>query len=252
MNIHEEVAELETPTGAMRTYVYSPATPAATSTNERNRPGIVFFSEIFQQTGPIKRAASILAGNGYVVAVPEIFHELEPAGSVIPYDQGGADRGNSHKTAKTIDSYDSDASAALAFLANHPKCSGKLGSFGICIGGHLSFRAAMNPAVKAAACFYATDIHKSSLGRGMKDDSLARIGDINGELMMVWGRQDPHIPVEGRQLIYQALTDAETNFSWHEFNAAHAFLRDEGPRYDPELALICYQMALRLFARNLS
>ena len=25
-------------------------------------------------------------------------------------------------------------------------------------------------------------------------------------------------------------------FTWHEFNGQHAFMRDEGPRYDPELS----------------
>ena len=49
---------------------------------------------------------------------------------------------------------------------------------GICIGGHLAFRAAMNPDVLGAACFYATDTHKSGLGKGMKDDSLERATDI--------------------------------------------------------------------------
>ena len=128
----------------------------------------------------------------------------------------------------------------------HHHCTGKLGVMGICIGGHLAFRAAMQPDVLAATCFYATDIHKRSLGEGMHDNSLDRIGEITGELLMIWGRQDPHIPREGRALIYNALSDAGAHFQWHEFNNAHAFLRDEGPRYDPAAARICYDMALEL------
>jgi len=68
---------------------------------------------------------------------------------------------------------------------------------------------------------------------------------------MIWDRQDPHIPPEGRALIYNALSDAGAHFQWHEFNAAHAVLRDEGPRYDPAAARICYDMALELFTRKL-
>ncbi|HCC58905.1 MAG TPA: dienelactone hydrolase, partial [Solibacterales bacterium] len=34
-------------------------------------------------------------------------------------------------------------------------------------------------------------------------------------------------------------------------NAAHAFLRDEGPRYDPVLARHCYGLVLELFHRCL-
>ena len=109
----------------------------------------------------------------------------------------------------------------------------------------------MNPEVLAGICFYATDIHKRGLGKGMHDNSLDRVGEIKGEMLMIWGRQDPHVPREGRALIYNALADAGTNFQWHEFNAAHAFVRDEGPRYDPAAAQICYAMALELFKRRL-
>ena len=45
----------------------------------------------------------------------------------------------------------------------------------------------------------------------------------------------------------QPMTKAGLIFTWHEFNAAHAFLRDEGPRFDPKLALRCYGMAVDLF-----
>src|SRR5450755_1184901 len=117
MTIIEETVPLLTPTGEMRTLVSSPATPG-------RYPGIVLFSEIFQITGPIRRTAAWLAGQGYVVATPEIYHELEPAGTVIPYDQAGAEKGNADKIAKEISSYDADARAALDYLAARPDASG--------------------------------------------------------------------------------------------------------------------------------
>ena len=240
----DEVTDLPTPTGPMRTYIFRPVAAG-------RYPGVVLFSEIFQVTAPIRRTAALLAGHGFVVAVPEVYHELEPAGTVLAYDTAGADRGNAHKTTKTLASYDADARAALDFLKAHPACTDNLGVFGMCLGGHLAFRASMNADVQAGVCFYATDIHKRSLGRGMNDDTLDRMREIKAELLMVWGRQDPHVPQEGRALIYQAMTEAGLHFTWHEFNAAHAFLRDEGLRYDPELALRCYGMAVDLFRRKL-
>ncbi len=239
--LEESALELETPTGAMRTYVYRPKA-------EGRYPGVVLFSEIFQRTGPIGRMAALLAGHGYVVAVPEIFHELEPAGTVLGYDQAGADAGNRHKVGKPTSAYDADARAVLDHLAARPDASGKLLAMGVCIGGHLAFRCAFDARVRGAACFYATDIHKGSLGQG-GDDSLARAGEIKGELLMVWGRQDPHIPDAGRSQIQARLLETERRFTWHEFNAAHAFLRDEGPRYDPALALVSYRLVLDMFAR---
>ncbi len=245
MILHDnEHANLATPFGPMRTCVFRPVA-------EGRYPGILLFSEIFQVTGPIRRTAALLAGHGFVVAVPEIYHEFLPAGTVLAYDQAGADKGNELKTTKELASYDADARAVLDFLKSHPACTGRLGVMGICIGGHLSFRAAMNADVLAGVCFYATDIHKRGLAKGKCDNSLDRMKDIRSEMLMIWGRQDPHVPREGRALIYNAMADAGLHFTWHEFNGQHAFLRDEGHRYDPELALKSYGLALELFKRKL-
>ena len=46
-------------------------------------PAIVFYSEIFQRTAPIIRAASYLAGHGFVVAVPEIYHDTDGAAGYV-------------------------------------------------------------------------------------------------------------------------------------------------------------------------
>ena len=239
-----EFVDLETSTGPMRTHVFRPVAGG-------KYPGVVLFSEIFQVTGPIRRTAAFLAGHGFVVAVPEIFHNLETPGCVLAYDQEGADRGNHDKITKEISSYDEDARAVIAYLQSHPACTGKIGTVGICIGGHLAFRCAMNPEVKAGVCFYATDIHKSSLGAGMNDNTLKRIGELKAEMLMIYGRQDPHVPREGRRIVYDAMSDAGVNFTWHEFNGQHAFLRDEGHRYDPELAYKCQGLMLELLKRKL-
>ena len=249
--VEDPFVDLPTPTGPMRTYVYRPVPAQGTRVATERFPGVVLYSEIFQRTAPIHRTATLLAGNGFLVAVPEIFHELEPAGTVLAYDEAGTDRGNRHKVGKPVAAFDSDARAVLDWLAASPHCTGKLGVMGICIGGHLAFRAAMQRDVRATACFYATDVHKGSLGRG-GDDSLARAGDIRGELMMVWGRQDPHVPDEGRTSIQRRLVEAGCVFTWHEHNAQHAFLRDEGHRYDPALALESYRQVVELFRRMLA
>jgi carboxymethylenebutenolidase len=240
----DEHVDLATASCPMRVHILRPAAPG-------RYPGLVFFSEIFQVTAPIRRTAAFLAGHGYVVAVPEVYHEFEPPGTILAYDTAGADRGNAHKINKPVANFDADARACIEHLKSRPDCTGRLGCIGICLGGHLSFRCAMEPEIRAAACFYATDIHKRSLGQGMHDNSLDRIGEIKGELLMIWGRQDPHIPREGRRLLYEALTDANANVTWHEFNGQHAFMRDEGVRHDPALARVCYDLVLELFHRRL-
>jgi carboxymethylenebutenolidase len=243
----DETADIEVPgaPGPMRLHLFRPAVPG-------RFPGIVLYSEIYQVTGPIRRLAAFMAGQGYLVAVPEVYHEYEPLGSVLNYDQAGTDRGNELKFAKPIAAFDADSKATLAFLQRHEACSGRLATMGVCLGGHLAYRAALDPSVSAAACFYATDIHTGTLGAGKADDSLARMADLKAEALFVWGRQDPHVPFAGRQAIRDRLEAVGAHYEWYEVNAAHAFLRDEGPRYDPALFLQAVGWALALFQRTLS
>lgn len=244
MLIQSHIVDLETPTGTMRTYVHRPA-------GEGRFPAILFYSEIFQQTGPIERAARFLAGHGYAVLVPEVFHELNPIGTVLAYDDAGRDKGNADKSAKDVQGYDSDNRAMIEWVQTQPWFNGNIGAAGFCIGGHLAFRAALQPEVKATACFYATDLHTQVIPNKPGQHSMERLADIKGELLMIWGKQDNHIPTAGRVQVYQQLTDAGLSFTWHEFNGQHAFMRDEGERYDPQLAATGYQLALQLFSNTL-
>jgi len=245
--IKTEFLDLTTPTGIMRTHVYAPAAPAG----DKTYPGLLLYPEIYQQTGPIARLSAQFASHGYVVMAPEIYHEHEPPGTVLAYDTAGTDKGNAYKWATKLSTWDADVDVVVRALKAHSGCNGRVGAVGFCIGGHLAFRAALHREVRATCCFYPTDIHNGTLGEGKKADTLARVGEINAEIVMIWGRQDPHIPDAGRAQIYEALLKAGRVFSWHEFNAAHAFMRDEGARYDPEIARAAFTVALNLFSRTL-
>lgn len=244
MLIQSHIVDLDTPSGLMRSYVHRPAAPG-------RYPALLFYSEIFQQTGPIERAARLLAGHGYIVFVPEVFHELNPIGTVLAYDDAGRNKGNADKAAKPVEHYDSDNRALIAHIQTLADWNGHIGAIGFCIGGHLAFRAALQPEVEATACFYATDLHTDTIPNRPGQHSLERCAEIQGELMMIWGKQDNHIPAAGRAQVHQALAAAGLNFTWHEFNAQHAFMRDEGERYDPALAMLGYRMSLDLFSRTL-
>lgn len=101
MIIQSHQAVISTPSGNMQTSIYRPVRAGA-------YPSIIFYSEIFQETAPITRSAKLLAGHGFVVLVPEVFHELNPAGTVLAYDDKGKDKGNADKFAKPLEQHDSD------------------------------------------------------------------------------------------------------------------------------------------------
>jgi len=245
MNLQEpSTIDLFTPTGPMRVHRFLP--------QEGNWPAVILYSEIYQMTGPIQRVAARLAGEGFEMLVPEVYHEYEVPGTVLPYDKEGTERGNHLKCEKSLTAFDSDAKALIDSVFARSEYYWKgVGTLGFCLGGHLAFRAALDPRVAAAACWYPTDIHSATLGKGKCDDTLARCGEIVAELLLIWGRQDPHVPGEGRRRIYDTLTEKERCFQWHEFNAAHAFARDEGIRYDAAAARMGWEMTLELFKRKL-
>jgi carboxymethylenebutenolidase len=229
MIITSGYVDISMPDGAsMRTFV-------ATPKRAGRYPGIVFYSDIFQLTASMLRSCARLASYGFVVAAPEIYRRLEPPGVVIPFDDDGRTRGLGNATKTSVAHFDADCRSALTYLTEHPAVApGQLGAAGFCLGGHLAFRAALQPEVRATVCFYGTGIHNGKLGQDADAGSLQRAAEIRGELLLVWGIFDPHIPDEGRATIAAALREAGASFSERLYRAEHAFMRDEGARYDGE------------------
>src|SRR5690348_17706502 len=74
-------------------------------------PGVIFYSDIFQLTPPMLRACVRLAGYGFVVAAPEIYHRLEAPGTALAFDDGGRTRGLANASKTSIDQFDRDCRA---------------------------------------------------------------------------------------------------------------------------------------------
>ncbi|MCC6744174.1 MAG: dienelactone hydrolase family protein [Acidobacteria bacterium] len=245
MLISSEFVNVPAGSGAMRAYVAMPK-------RDGRFPGILCYSDIFQLTPSTLRSCARLAGYGYVVVAPEIYHRIEPPGTALEFDDAGRDRGLADAARTPVAHFDEDARFALDFLATHPRVAKEqLGVAGWCIGGHLAFRAALQPDVRAAACFYATGVHNGKLGADEDSRSLMRSGEIAAELMMVWGTSDPHIPAPDRIAIRKALHDAGVSCVFHEFPAEHAFMRDVGPRYDAEATDEAHALLVSHFRRYL-
>lgn len=216
-------------------------------------PGVVFFSDIFQLTEPTVRWCVRLAGYGFAVLAPEIYHRIEPAGTVLGFDDDGKARGQRDAETTPVADFDADAAAAVAFLRGLPSVAAErgVGAAGHCTGGHLAFRAGFSDDVAATACWYPTGLHDGKLGAEPDCGSLARAAEIGGELLMVFGAEDPHTPQEGRAAIRAGLEAAGASFDWRVYDAAHAFGRDVGERYDPAATDAAFAQTVALFRRCL-
>ncbi|KAJ7038145.1 dienelactone hydrolase [Mycena alexandri] len=254
MLIQKEFHDIPSPLDGgrpIRVFVISPVVP---NYPQAKFPGVVVFSEIYQVTGPVERFAGSIASQGYVVACPSTYHEFEGP-EAIPYDVEGTDRGNKYKIQKTVAAYDEDSTLSVDLLLSLPNCNGRIAATGMCLGGHLTFRAAFDPRILASVCFFATDIHSASLGKG-GDDTLVRVrnGDLTGkgELVMIFGKQDTHVPRAGRDLIRTTLEDANIPVSFLEVQAQHAFIRDEQSkgRWDAALTRSLFAYMMEVFERT--
>src|ERR1700675_3478387 len=172
-----------------------------------------------------------LAGYGFVAAAPEIYRRIEPPWTVILFDDAGRTRGQQDAAKTPVAHFDADCRSGLNWLSKHPQVArGKIGVVGFCIGGHLAFRAAFQPDVRATDCYYGTRIHDGKLGHDADAGSLARAKEIHGELLMIFGPKDPHVPDTARETIDRALRNSGARYHTLLYPAEHAFTRDEGPR----------------------
>ncbi|KAK2612563.1 hypothetical protein QQS21_001501 [Conoideocrella luteorostrata] len=260
-------SHIDVPTSAngqsstMRIFLFHPTIPGYPNARF---PGVCLFSEIYQVTGPVARFARQIAGQGYIVAAPSSYHDFvgpEP----LSYDVADTDRGNKFKIEKTLDSYDADSYATVDYLLTLPTCTGRIGSTGMCLGGHLAVRAALDPRITASVAFFPTDIHCRTLGPytsantsstppPSSNHTVDLFTRLKAEVSLIFGIKDTHVPDAGRDLIRQKLREAGCVFSFHEFAwAQHAFIRDElsKGRYDPAVTKTCFEVLLEVFGRVL-
>lgn len=245
MQIIQREITLEVDGRPMRTRVSEPR-------DKQQYPGILLYSEIFQLTAPICRSADLLASHGFIVAAPEIFHRVETPGAVIAYDDAGRERGLSAARRTSVAEHDRDRVAVLDSLQQDERVlHGRFGAIGFCIGGHLALRAAFDERVKATVACYPTGVHDGRLGSDADAGTLKRLSKIPGSVLVVFGERDPHVPLEGRDAIAKALAPLGARGSIRHCAAEHAFMRDEGPRWDPAAALDVWMQAIDLFERVL-
>ncbi|GAA5897017.1 hypothetical protein JCM5296_004273 [Sporobolomyces johnsonii] len=254
MKIVQDEAIITTETGPCTVYIVR---PSIVGYPQAKFPGVVCWSEIYNVSGPVLRFAQQIASQGYIVACPSVFHEFAGA-AAIPYDTAGTDAGNAYKVKKLLSAYDEDSAKTIEMLLQHPNCTGRIATTGMCLGGHLAFRTALDPRISAAFCYFPTDIHTASLSPE-GDDTLLRAsrGEIKGEVVLCFGTQDGHVPLEGRTFIRETLT-AKTvqpplKLSFLELQANHAFIRDEMSkgRFDAAITKVTLELLLETFGRTI-
>jgi carboxymethylenebutenolidase len=151
----EKDVEIKTPDGTADAALYYPE-------GKGSWPAVVVWPDVVSLRPVFREMGRRLAGEGYVVLVPNLYYRVKKA----PVVEGGFNFANPDDRAKltplratvTPEGTDRDAVAYLAFLDGLPQTNKKkkVGTQGYCMGGPLAFRtaAAVSSRVGAVASFH--------------------------------------------------------------------------------------------------
>jgi carboxymethylenebutenolidase len=199
-------------------------------------PGIVVLQEWWGVDEHVREICDRFAREGFLALAPDLYH-----GETT--DQ--PDEAQQKMMAMNMDEAEKEMRGAVEYLLEHPKCNGKVGSVGFCLGGGLSvWAASANPKVGAAVSFYYVMPH------GKPDFSR-----INAPVLGHFGTSDEYISVEDAKALEQELQAAgvEAAFEFYE-GAGHAFFgpHDRIGNYDEEHARNAWQRTVNFFKKHLS
>jgi carboxymethylenebutenolidase len=172
-------------------------------------PGVVLIQEWWGIEPHIRDLAQRLAAEGFVVAVPDLYHgkvvtEPDEAGKMMMMVTGNLDRA----IKEIIGALDT----VKAMQNVEPK---KPGLVGFCMGGFLAFKVATHYSnLGALVPFYAA-------GYDATPEDAAK---VNAPILAFYGNSDPFAPNEQREKTEQVYKAAGKNITVKVYHAGHAFM----------------------------
>jgi len=214
-------------------------------------PAVLVFMEIFGLNAHIRDVTRRIAAEGYVALAPDYFHRTGP-GIELGYDDAGMAEGMKQLHQLRADQMITDARAALDFVRGRDDVGGKgVGAIGFCIGGHMTYLAACETDIQAAASYYGGGI-AAPQGLGGGPSTVSRTPGIDGRIHCYFGAKDALIPLDQVDTIRSALKDADVR---HEVivydDADHGFNCDQRATWHAPSARDAWSRTLALFEEEL-
>lgn len=183
--------------------------------------GVVVIQEWWGVNEQIQAQAQRWADEGFVAIVPDLYHgKLAKDG-----DEAGA-------LMKALDFGKAvgEIGAAVAYLREHARCTGKVAVNGYCMGGALALATAVNvPGLAAVAPYY-----------GLPGD--LDWSKVTAPIQAHFCRTDAWATVEGAQQIKDAVA---VPMELYVYDAEHAFCNERRPEvYNAEAAQLAWSRTL--------
>jgi len=199
-------------------------------------PGVVLIQEWWGIEPHIRDLAHKLAAEGFVVAVPDLFHgkvvtEPDEAQKMVMMIAGNID-----KAAREI----IGALETVKAMPNvEPK---KLGLMGFCVGGMLTLVVASRyPDLGAVVAFYP----------GGYDPKPEDVAKVNAPVLAFYGRRDQSIPMEQVDKIEKMFKAAGKDYTAKVYDAGHAFINPAHGMGDERAAAEAWPLAVNFLKEKL-
>lgn len=199
-------------------------------------PGLVLIQEWWGIEPHIRGLAQKLAAEGFVVAVPDLFHgkivtEPDEAQKMVMMIAGNID-----KAAREI----IGALETVKAMPNvEPK---KLGLIGFCVGGLMTFVVASRyTGLGAVVPFYP----------GGYDPKPEDVAKVNAPVLAFYGRRDESIPMEQVDKIEKMYKAAGKDYTAKVYDAGHAFINPDHGMGNEQAAAEAWPLAVNFLKEKL-
>ncbi|AID30674.1 carboxymethylenebutenolidase [Mesorhizobium sp. USDA 4775] len=216
------------------------------------KAGVILYQDAFGPRPALDGMAERLAGEGYAVLVPDLFHRNAPYG---PFDAKTAFTEEDSKAAlmalvagTTQQMTISDGDAFLDALAGEG-ITGPIGTVGYCMGGAraLNAAAAYPDRIRAAASF-----HGGNLASDAADSPHRKAASIKARVYVGMAGVDRSFPPEQSTRLEEALRNAEVDHAIENYvGMAHGWCVPDHSVYNEAGAERHWRRLITLFAETL-
>lgn len=213
--------------------------------NLAQAPGLVLLQYICGVNQVMMNLADQFASAGYLTIVPDLFWRQEP-GVRLMDDPAKPTPAEWKRALELNQGFDDEAAiadlrAALSFVRNHPRCNGRAGSLGYCLGGRMAWLMATHTDSDCNVGYYGVNLDR-------------RVGDaqrIQRPLLLHVAGRDDLVPETSIQTIVGALRVVSHAQVTIHGGVNHAFALPRGPNWSADAAASANAASMQFLARHL-
>lgn len=204
--------------------------------DDQTHPGLVMIQEWWGIEPHVIDLAHKLAEEGFIVAVPDLFH------GKVATEPNDAERMMMMVTSN-VERAIQEILGALNTLRKMPMVEPKqLGVIGFCMGGFLAMKVASRyPELGAVVAFYAAGF----------EPTPEEVQALNVPVLAIYGSQDASTPPETIANVERAYKEAGKDVTVQVYNAGHAFINPDHGDYREAAAAQAWPQAIQFLKEHL-